>query len=58
MKMKKLKLPILSKATSQPKILSMDEYYKFLQFNLRHAFDRKAYLKQKKMLVVNVPFVL
>ncbi len=56
--MRKLKLPIMSKVTSKAKVLSMDEYFKFVQFNLKHAFDKKAYRKQKKMLAVNVPFVI
>ena len=54
--MKKLKLPILKNIPSEPKILSMDDYFKFVQFNLKHAFDRKAYAKWKKILAVNVPF--
>ena len=56
--MRKLKLPAIKKIDSQQKILSMDEYLKFVQFNLKHAFDKKAYLKWKKMLVVDVPFCL
>lgn len=54
--MKDLKLPIIKDAMSKPKVLSMNEYLKFVQFNLKGAFDRKAYAKWKKMLVVNVSF--
>lgn len=56
--MKKLRLPVIKKALSKPKTLSMDHYLKFVQFNLKHAFDKKAYSKWKQMLVVNVPFVI
>jgi len=54
--MKKLNLPVISAKISTSKILSMDEYLKFVQFNLEQTFDKKAYLKWKRMLVVNVPF--
>jgi hypothetical protein len=54
--MKELKLPIIKNTKSKEKVLSMDEYLKFVQFNLKHAFDRKAYAKWKKMLSVNVAF--
>jgi hypothetical protein len=53
---KELKLPIVKAAASSQRQLSMDEYHQFVRFNLRHAFNRKAYAKWKKMLVVNVPF--
>ena len=56
--MKKLKLPVIKAGLSKSKVLSMDEYLDFVQFNLKHAFDKKAYMKWKKMLVVNVPFFL
>ncbi len=56
--MKELKLPIIKEKMTRPKVLSMDQYLKFVQFNLREAFDQKAYAKWKKMLVVNVPFVI
>ena len=56
--MKKLKLPIVQAPHRKAKILSMDEYLKFVQFNLKHAFDKKAYAKWKKISVVNAPFVI
>ncbi|MBP9855130.1 MAG: hypothetical protein KBD53_09725 [Candidatus Omnitrophica bacterium] len=56
--MKKLNLPVFKSPLSEAKILSMDDYLKFVQFNLKHAFDKKSYSKWKKMLVVNVPFTL
>jgi len=54
--MKSLKLPIIKGNASKTKILSMDEYIKFIQFNLQQAFDKKAYAKWKKMTAVNVSF--
>lgn len=56
--MKKLKLPVIKQPLAGPRILSMDDYLKFVQFNLKHAFNKKAYARWKKMLAVNVPFVL
>ena len=56
--MKKLKLPIFKAPLPQAKILSMDDYLKFVQFNLKHAFDKKAYAKWKKMIAVDAPFSL
>ncbi len=56
--MKKLKFPIIKGHLSESKALSMDDYLKFVQFNLKNAFDKQAYAKWKKMLIVNVPFVI
>ena len=56
--MKKLKLPVIRENGSKTKVLSMNEYLRFVQFNLEQVFDRKAYAKWKKMSVVNVPFVI
>ena len=56
--MKKLKLPIIKGPLPEPSILSMDEYWEFVQFNLKYNFDKKAYAKWKKMLAVDVPFSL
>ena len=53
-----LKLPIIHKKMSVPRALSMDEYYEFVQFNLKHAFNKKTYAKWKKMLAVDVPFLI
>ncbi len=54
--MKKLNLPIIKSAVSKAKILSMDDYLEFVKFNLRETFDKKAYTKWKKMLIVNTRF--
>ena len=56
--MKKLRLPIIRTALSKTKSLSMDEYLKFVKFNLRQAFDKRAYAKWKKMLIVDARFVI
>ena len=54
--MKKLKLPVIQGRLSKARTLSMDDYLKFVQFNLKHAFDKKAYAKWKKTLVIHTPF--
>ena len=56
--MKKLKLPVIKTPMAQPRILSMDDYLKFVQFNLKYTFDRKAYARWKKMLIVDELFSL
>ena len=56
--MKKLKLPIFKSSLPEAKILSMDDYLKFVQFNLKHTFDKQSYANWKRMLVVNVRFSL
>ena len=39
------------------KQLNMDDYLKFVIFNLKHTIDRKALEeKRKKLQAVNVPF--
>lgn len=53
-----LRLPIIHKRFSRAKALSMDEYLKFVHFNLKHTFDKKAYAEWKKILAVNVPFLV
>ena len=54
--MKDLKLPIIKEQLPQQRVLSMDEYVQFVQFNLEQVFDKKAYAQWKKMLIVNAPF--
>ena len=56
--MTKLKLPIIKGPLKEARTLSMDEYLEFVQFNLRHTFDKRAYAQWKKILAVNVPFSL
>jgi len=55
--MKKLKLPIIKEPLPEPKILSMDDYLEFVEFNLKYtSFDREVDKKWRKMSAVNVPF--
>ena len=54
--MKELNFPIVKEVALDKKILSMDEYLQFVQFNLKHTFDAKSYAEWKKLLAVNVPF--
>jgi len=56
--LKELNLPVIREYPTELRTLSMDEYLDFIQFNLKHAFDKKAYTKWKKMLIVDVQFVL
>ena len=51
-----LNLPIIKGPMMAPKTLSMDGYLEFVEFNLKHNFDREAYKKEKKLLAVNAPF--
>lgn len=46
--MKELNLPIIQGPLSEDRILSMDEYIKFVQFNLRYVFKKRAYAKWEK----------
>jgi hypothetical protein len=54
--MKKLKLPIIRGPMPEKKCLSMDDYLKFVNFNLKYTFNEVANKEWKKMLAVNVPF--
>ena len=56
--MEKLKLPIIRKPSLKPKALSMDDYLRFVSFNLKYTFNRKVYQKWKKDSGVNTAFVL
>lgn len=56
--MNDFKLPIIKAVDLRKRALSMDEYLEFVQFNVKHTLDRKAYRKWKKMLSVDVPFTI
>lgn len=57
--MDELNLPIIKgEDISKKKVLSMDDYLKFVEFNLKHTVNIEAARKEKKALAVNVPFVL
>ncbi|MDP2939073.1 MAG: hypothetical protein Q8O13_03180 [Candidatus Omnitrophota bacterium] len=51
-----LKLPIIRGHLPEKRVLSMDDYLKFVQFNLKHTVDRKAAAKWKKLRAVDVAF--
>ena len=55
--MKDLNLPNTNGATPQPdRILSMEEYLEFVQFNLDNLFDKDSYFRWKETIAVNAPF--
>ncbi len=54
--MEDLNLPIIKGSQREPRVLSMDEYDDFVQFNLENFFDREAYWEWKKLIAVDVPF--
>lgn len=54
--MKELKLPVISGPLPGPPVLSMDEYYKFVESHLKYTFDKKADAEWRKKARVNVPF--
>ena len=56
--MKKLNLPIMRGKGPEAKWLSMDDYLKFVNLHLRYTFDRETNEQWKKMLAVDVPFVI
>lgn len=56
--MRKLKLPIIKGPLPAAKCLSMDDYLKFVNLNLKYTLDRKAVRRQKKFQVVNIAFSL
>jgi len=56
--MKKLKLPIIKGDIPEARSLSMDDYLKFVNFNLKYTVDKKARKMWNKKMSVNVPFVL
>jgi len=56
--MKELKLPIIKAGGPPPRSLSMEDYIKFVNLNLRYTIDRKITREQKKLAAVNTPFLL
>lgn len=52
-----LKFPVMKGPQPEPRVLSMDEYVDFVQFNLENMpFDKESYWEWKKTMAVNVPF--
>jgi len=58
MKMAQLNLPVIEKPLPAAKSLSMDAYLRFVSFNIKYTFNKKAYRNWKKASAVDVPFVL
>lgn len=56
--MDKLKLPIIKEPIGRHKPLSMDDYLRFVRFNLQYTVDKRAAREWKKLLFVNVLFSL
>ena len=57
--MKDLNLPNIKDRVAPPdRILSMDEYLEFIQFNLENLFDKEFYFRWKETIAVNTPFKL
>lgn len=55
--MEKLNLPIIKTLNRKKKFLSMDDYLKFVIFNLKYAFAKKN-KNFSKAQVTTVPFLL
>jgi hypothetical protein len=56
--MKKLKLPVIRGPLPEKKSLSMDNYLRFISFNLKEALSKPITKQTKKMSSVDVPFSL
>ena len=57
--MEKLEFPIIKGLLPSAKWLSMDDYLKFINLNLKYKIiDKKFYRKWKKFSAVNAPFSL
>jgi len=56
--MQKLNFPIIKGRMPQGKCLSMNDYWKFVSFNVKHAYDKEDGRYWKKKLVVDIPFTL
>lgn len=58
MTMEKLNLPVIKGNTPPARWLTMDDYVKFIELNLKYTLDKGSIRKYKKLLAVNVPFFL
>ena len=57
--MEKLKLPVIRKpVVLEAKTLSMDEYLRFVIFNLKYAANKKNYRNLRRAQAVEAPFRL
>jgi len=57
MSTKKLKFPVIKGRVPVPRVLSMNDYLRFVLFNIKYTLDKEVYRNQKKVSGVNVPFV-
>lgn len=51
-----IKLPIIKGKIPEPKSVSMDDYLRFVEFNLKYVVNLKECRKQKRASAVNVLF--
>ncbi len=56
--MEELNIPIIKGKIPGAKILSMNDYLKFVYLHLRYTFNKDANKEWKKMSGVNAPFFL
>ena len=56
--MSELNLPIFKDDGGREKVLSMDDYVRFVKFNLEHLVDIKFHRVQKQKERVQIPFRL
>ncbi len=56
--MDELKWPIIRRKAGSKKQLSMDDYAKFVDLNLKYTVDREASKKQKRLFACTEPFSL
>jgi len=53
-----LNLPIIEGPSPPRKVLTMDAYLEFVEFNFQYTFDKEAFAKWRANLAVTEPFVL
>lgn len=56
--MEKLKLPVFKNGLPPRRPLSMDDYLKFVIFNLKYVVKNKPNKKLRRSQLLNVPFVI
>lgn len=56
--MEKLKLPVFKGKMPEKRVLSMDDYLKFVIYNLRHTVKNRLKKKMRRESMVNVKFAL
>lgn len=57
MNTEKLKFPVIKGFLPASRTLSMNDYLRFVLFNIKYTLDKKVYRKLKKASGVNVPFI-